>query len=88
MKRITISLPDDLADTIARESRIRRKSVSEIVRKSLSEDFCAGEPRHLAFANLVSGPDDWHAADLDDFRANTGRTTLKRTPGSEHPGSC
>jgi len=78
MKRITISLPDDLADTIARESRIRRKSVSEIVRKSLSKDFCASDRRHLAFANLVSGPDEWHAADLDQFLAQNWRTDIDK----------
>ena len=35
MKRITISLPDDLAAALERESRRERASVSEIVRKAI-----------------------------------------------------
>ncbi len=81
MKRITVSLPDDLADTIARESRIRRKSVSEIVRKSLSKDFCVSERRHLAFANLVGGPDEWQAADLDQFLAQNWGADIEKDAG-------
>ena len=35
MKRITISIPDDLAAELERESRRARKSVSEIARKAI-----------------------------------------------------
>lgn len=35
MKRITISLPDDLAAELEREAHRERKSVSEIVRKAI-----------------------------------------------------
>lgn len=35
MKRITISIPDDLADALERKSRRERKSVSEIARKAI-----------------------------------------------------
>jgi hypothetical protein len=78
MKRITVSLPDDPADEIVRASRIRRKSVSEIVRKSLSKDFCATDSRPLAFANLTSGPDQWSAAELDEFLAENWARDIER----------
>ena len=35
MKRITISIPDDLADALERESRREHKSVSEIARGAI-----------------------------------------------------
>jgi hypothetical protein len=35
MRRITISLPDDLAEALERESRQEQKSVSEIARRAI-----------------------------------------------------
>jgi metal-responsive CopG/Arc/MetJ family transcriptional regulator len=35
MKRITISLPDDLAEALGREARRRHESVSAVVRQAL-----------------------------------------------------
>jgi metal-responsive CopG/Arc/MetJ family transcriptional regulator len=37
MKRATISLPDDLAQDVAREAQRRRVSVSEVTRDALRE---------------------------------------------------
>jgi predicted transcriptional regulator len=37
MKRTTISLPDDLAQDVAREAQRRRVSLSEVAREALSE---------------------------------------------------
>ncbi len=80
MKRITVSLPDDLADTIARESRIRRKSVSEIVRKSLSKDFEADEsqPRKVPFVGIGASGRKWDARNLDDELARTWPDAIRR----------
>jgi predicted transcriptional regulator len=61
MKRTTISLPDDLANALAREARRRNRSASEITRDALARHLglVAGEPRRLAFAALGrSGHDD------------------------------
>ena len=55
MKRTTISLPDDLAAALERETRRRHTSASAVAREALSrylglsED---GEPRKLPFAAL------------------------------------
>lgn len=39
MKRITISLPDDLAAALQREAHRERKSVSEIVRQAIESSI-------------------------------------------------
>lgn len=55
MKRTTITLPDELAAALERETRRRHTSVSAVAREALSrylgfsED---GEPRVLPFASL------------------------------------
>ena len=54
MKRITISVPEELAEAVEREARRRRVAVSEIVRQSLWARLCArqdGRPT-LGFAGL------------------------------------
>jgi hypothetical protein len=53
MKRITISLPDDLEATVQREARRRRIPVSQVVRERLEAGRGAGQtvPR-IAFAAL------------------------------------
>jgi len=35
MKRITVSLPDDLAESLRREARLRDVSMSELIREAL-----------------------------------------------------
>ena len=56
MKRITISLPEELAATLGREARRRHAPLSEVVREALASRFEAahesGGP--LPFANLGS----------------------------------
>jgi len=54
MKRITISLPDELATVLQREARRRRVSVSEVVRKALGSHFglVDDRPRHLPFVGI------------------------------------
>jgi len=57
MKRITISLPDDLAARVEREARRNRTSVSDVVRRSLAERLIPvteGGKRHIPFAGLFS----------------------------------
>lgn len=78
MKRITVSLPDDLADEIVRESRIRRKSVSETVRKSLSKDFDVDNttPREVGFIGIGASGKDW--SDLDTELDRTWADAIPR----------
>jgi len=54
MKRTTVSLPDDLAATLAREARRRNVSASAITRDALAQHLGlgGGEPRVLPFAAL------------------------------------
>lgn len=54
MKRTSLSLPDDLADALAREARRRNRSASAIARDALARHLglTADEPRRLPFAAL------------------------------------
>jgi predicted transcriptional regulator len=55
MKRTTITLPDDLAAALERETRRRHTSASAVAREALSRYLGLsenGEPRTLPFANL------------------------------------
>lgn len=53
MTRTTISLPDHVATTLAREARRRETSVSEIVRRAIDSFLgTPGGPQTLPFAAL------------------------------------
>ena len=56
MKRITVSLPDDLATRVEREAHRNRTSVSEVVRQSLVTRLgsaAEGRKRHIPFAGIA-----------------------------------
>lgn len=51
MKRITISLPDDLGAAVEREARRRRLPVSQVIRERLESDLgVGGTARQIKFA--------------------------------------
>lgn len=54
MKRTTVSLPDDLADALAREARRHNLSASEITRTALARHLglAADQDRDLRFVAL------------------------------------
>ena len=54
MRRTTVTLPDDLVETLERTARREQTSVSEVVRKLLAAQLgmIAGGSRPLPFANL------------------------------------
>jgi predicted transcriptional regulator len=54
MKRTTVSLPDDLAQALAREAQRQHASISEIARTALTQHLglVEAQPRTLAFADL------------------------------------
>jgi Arc/MetJ-type ribon-helix-helix transcriptional regulator len=56
MKRITISLPDEMANILADEARRCRRSVSEVAREALIERLGLDQtkPRELPFAAVGS----------------------------------
>ena len=56
MKRITISLPEEMAARVEREARRDRTSVSEVVRQSLIARFAPSSEtgtRHIPFAGIA-----------------------------------
>jgi hypothetical protein len=69
MKRTTISLPDDLADALAREARRRNRSVSEVTREALTRHLglVADEPRRLPFAELGRSGHRTTARDMEEL---------------------
>jgi predicted transcriptional regulator len=54
MRRTTVSLPDDLAQALAREARRRHASASAITREALAQHLGLVQkgPRELAFADV------------------------------------
>ncbi len=70
MKRITISLPDDLAARVERAARRDRTSVSDVVRRSLAAQLGASSTdgkRRLAFAALGRGGSATLSEDIEDI---------------------
>jgi predicted transcriptional regulator len=68
MRRITVSLPDELADALKREARRRSSSASAIARDALSDYLGlvpAGERRELAFADLGRSGHNTTAHDME-----------------------
>ena len=69
MKRITISLPDDLAARIEREATRRRTSVSDVLRTAAVDQLGLNKPRELPFANLGYSQHTNTAADMEELLA-------------------
>lgn len=58
MKRMTITLPDDLSDLVDSEARRRQMSVSDVIRTLIIEGLAgtAEKPREITFAGLFHDP--------------------------------
>ncbi len=71
MKRTTVSLPDDVADALAREGRRRNLSASAITRDALARHLglAGDEARHVPFAALGRSGHRHTAADMEDLLA-------------------
>lgn len=52
MKRITVSLPGELAAAVEREAHRRRVSVSHVIRERLKANWESGPERHIPFASV------------------------------------
>ena len=86
MRRITISLPDDLVVALERETRLRQSTVSAIAREAIEQrlGLPAGVPRDLAFVGIIDGeggPSNI-AEHLDEYLATTWGTDDGETPGN------
>jgi len=72
MKRTTITLPEELAELIAREAQRRRTSVSGVIRTLLAEALGGSneKPRVIPFAGLFSDPKMPVASRLEEALAD------------------
>jgi hypothetical protein len=68
MKRTTITLPDELAEILAREARRRDTSVSSVVRAFIEEglDLSRGSPRSIPWEGLFDDPEMVPARRVDE----------------------
>jgi hypothetical protein len=71
MKRITISLPDDLAAIVGREAGRRRTTTSELARAALAREvgLAADGPRALPFAAVGRSGRRTVARDMEELLA-------------------
>ncbi len=65
MKRITISLPEDLATLIREEAHRRSTSVSETIRSTLHATLVGVGRRALPFASICDDPHLSAGSDID-----------------------
>ena len=67
MKRTTLSLPDDLAQALAREAKRRSTSVSAVARDALAEHLhlVPGNARPVPFAGLGRSGHKTTARDME-----------------------
>jgi hypothetical protein len=70
MKRttFTLSLSDELAELVKREAQRQRSSVSEVIRRLLSQAFMGTEerPRQIPWAGIVNDPTLVHGERIDE----------------------
>jgi hypothetical protein len=69
MRRITISLSDDLALLVTREADRREISASELVRVALSHLLRPAGGREIPWVGLVREPEMVYGANLDEALA-------------------
>jgi Arc/MetJ-type ribon-helix-helix transcriptional regulator len=80
MNRTTVTLPQNLADCVKTEARLRRKSVSQIVREALEQHFHLGKDglRELPFEYLVEGGDERLSERVDEILAESWADDIDR----------
>ena len=68
MKRTTITLSDELAELVEREAHRQHASVSEVIRRLLSQAFMGTEerPRQIPWAGIVNDPSLVHGENIDE----------------------
>ena len=80
MKRTTITLPDEMAELVAREAQRRRTSVSEVIRTLLAEGLGGSDekPREIPWAGLFSDPEMPAAVRVDEALADRWADDIDR----------
>lgn len=90
MKRITISLPEDIAEMLADDAHRRRRSVSDVAREAIAEHLGVSEncePRVLPFVGLFAGEGkgDFDSGTIDEYLAEHWPKILEEEAGGEAP---
>jgi metal-responsive CopG/Arc/MetJ family transcriptional regulator len=70
MKRTTITLTDELATALERETRRSGMSVSELTRRALASHLGLDAPRQIPFAALGNSGPNHTARDLEELIAD------------------
>lgn len=80
MKRITISLPDEMAERLQYQARRLRAPVSEVAREALRSYLSLSNeaPRDIPFANLGSSGCEDTASRIDEILAREWGDGLTR----------
>jgi hypothetical protein len=83
MKRVTITLPDDLAELVDREALRRQTSFSEMVRQFIVQGLSNSneKTRTIPWAGLFHDPDMVPAERMDDVLAEHWADDLDRDRG-------
>ncbi len=82
MKRITITVPDDLAQRIEREAKRRSCSVSEVARTAFKAELGISDgPRKIGFASLFSSGEADTASRIDELLAETWADDIEKDSG-------
>ncbi len=82
MKRTTITLPDAVADLVAREARRRETSVSAVVRQLILDGLTGSQkqPREIPWAAIFDDP-GMAGAEIDDRLAERWVDDIDRDRG-------
>jgi hypothetical protein len=83
MRRTTISLPDELAERVAREARHRETSAAEVIRTLVEQGLggAAGGPRALPWVGLFDDPDMVPGEAIDQALAAEWADAIDRDRG-------
>ncbi len=83
MKRTTITLSEALSDEIALRARLKRKSVSEVIRDILERaiELDQGATRDLPFIGIGESSEPFDAADLDKYLEEHWAADIEKSMG-------
>jgi len=80
MKRITATLPDNLAERLKTHAQAVNASRSEIVRRALAEYLVDGdESQDLPFIGIARSAKRWDASRFDEILAETFADDIRKS---------
>jgi Arc/MetJ-type ribon-helix-helix transcriptional regulator len=78
MRRITVSLPEDLAGCVEREASRGRTSVSEVIRRALVASLKLDTDQRLPFESLGASGQTHIAEHMEDLLAQDWAADINR----------